>query len=420
MLQYGVSVSDSKIIDVLIIGSGGAGCSAALTASDAGKKVTLLTRTEFLDSKTSRAQGGVQAPIAEGDTPDKLYEDTLKAGEYLNDKSLTRLLADNAKEAIEWMINIGIKFDTNKKGEFLQRTAAGLSHPRILSCGDESGNRIMKPLIEAVSASEVNVVTYRTVTNIIKQKDLFHIESYDPRNNIEYEFVARTVILATGGGVPKEKRAGLSFMGDRPPPDSIELAEKIGLELESPELTQYHPTGIVTPKELRRKPIPELLRSMGAVLLNRKGEIFTDSMMTRKKLCDAIVEECEIGNGEKTKDGRIGVWLDTPQVDKINGSGYTAIHFSTLYNQMLKLGHDITKKRVLIYPIAHYTLGGIKIGPDCMTAVRGIFAAGEATWGVHGADRLMGNSLLEIFVFGRLAGQSAAKHIDSNTKLEAM
>ena len=143
-------------------------------------------------------------------------------------------------------------------------------------------------------------------------------------------------------------------------------------------------------------------------------------MMTRKKLCDAIVEECEIGNGEKTKDGRIGVWLDTPQVDKINGSGYTAIHFSTLYNQMLKLGHDITKKRVLIYPIAHYTLGGIKIGPDCMTAVRGIFAAGEATWGVHGADRLMGNSLLEIFVFGRLAGQSAAKHIDSNTKLEAM
>lgn len=394
--------------DVLVIGSGGAGCSAALKARQLGASVCLLTRSEFLDSKTSRAQGGIQAPLAKGDSADNLYEDALKAGERQNEKPLTRILADQAASTIEWLIEIGIKFDRDSDGKLLQRGAAGLSYDRVLSCGDASGNRIMQPLIKAVKSTDIDLYEYRTVENIEPEKGEWKVHSFDPRDGQEYVFNTKSVILATGGAMPKERQAGLEFIGNRLPPDSILLANRIGLNVENPELTQFHPTGILLPAPMRRRPIPELARSVGAKLLNVHNQVFVDSLLTRKKLCAAIVEECSIGNGVKTDDGRIGVWLDTPAIDREQDKGYTAHHFKNVYEKMLSHGHDMTTDMVLVYPIAHYTIGGIKIDVNCATNKAGIYAAGEATWGVHGNDRLMGNSLLEIFVFGRIAGEQAA------------
>lgn len=399
-----------SIYDVLVVGSGGAGCSAAITAKRLGKSVLILTRADFLDSKTSRAQGGIQAPFATGDSPDKLYEDALKAGEYTNEKALTRNLADNAVETINWLIEIGIKFDRTETGELLQRRAAGVSMPRVLSCGDASGNRIMAPLIKRVTEMDISVSTYRVVEDVNNVDGVFEVSTFDPRDQTPHMFRSKSVVLATGGAMPKAKRVGMEYVGDRPAPDSIELAARLGLEVESPELTQYHPTGIILPKALRRRPVPELARSAGATLTNKDGEEFADAMMTRRKLCDAIVDECERGGGIKSDDGRIGVWLNTQRIDEIKGEGFFKEHFATLYGKMIAEGVDPSKEPILVYPIAHYTIGGIKIKPDCATNLPGIFSAGEATWGVHGQDRLMGNSLLEIFVFGRIAGASAATY----------
>jgi len=401
------------MFDVIVIGSGGAGCSAALIAERAGASVLMLTRAEFLDSKTNWAQGGIQAPLTEDDSPDKLYEDTLAAGEYANEPALTRKLADDATTTVQWLMDIGIEFDRSEDGDLLTRGAAGISVPRVLSCGDASGNRIMAPLQRAIDASRVDVETFRTVVDIKREGEELIVTGFDPRDQSEFQRRASCIVMATGGAVPREKRAGIGFVGDRPPPDTIALAAQIGLEVESPELTQFHPTGIVWPKELRRKPVPEMVRAQGATLSNKHGAPFADEMLTRKKLCDAIVEECEKGNGVYTDDGRVGVWLNTQEVDEKQGAGYTAEHFATLHSKMLDLGQDITKQPVLVYPIAHYTIGGVRIGPNCETNIKGIFAAGEATWGVHGVDRLMGNSLLEVFVFGRAAGKAAAEYVQA-------
>ena len=408
--------ASSDIYDAIVVGSGGAGCSAAITLADNGKTVLLLTRNDFLDSKTSRAQGGLQAPIFDGDSPELLFEDASKAGEYENVPVLTRILADNAADTIQWLISLGIKFDVDEDGEFLSRGAAGLSKPRVISCGDASGNRIMAPLQKQILSRPIEVSEFQTVYEIDRDENGFQVSTFNPKSNRESTFAARTVILATGGAMPREKRAGLQSESLRVQPDSIMLAENIGLTTKNPELTQFHPTGIVLPKSLRRKPVPELVRTAGAELFNKDNLVFADSMLTRKKLCDAIVEECEAGRGVSTDDGRVGVWLDTPAVDKKHGSGYFKEKFFTLYSKMMAEGHDPTEKPILVYPIAHYTIGGIEIDENCSTNISGIFAAGEATWGVHGADRLMGNSLLEIFVFGQQAALSACRYLSGELR----
>ena len=152
------------------------------------------------------------------------------------------------------------------------------------------------------------------------------------------------------------------------------------------------------------------LRAAGAVLLNASGVPFTDPMITRGMLSDAIVRECAEGRGVATDDGRVGVWLTTSRVDGARGRGYLAKTYPVLYEKFLEAGHDIAARDVLVYPIVHYSLGGIRIDSNAATSVSGLFAAGESTYGVHGKERLMGNSLMDIFVFGRIAGRSAALH----------
>ncbi|MCB1085946.1 MAG: FAD-binding protein [Verrucomicrobiae bacterium] len=220
--------------------------------------------------------------------------------------------------------------------------------------------------------------------------------------------MTRTVVLATGGAMPEERSAGLVEEGLANMPDGLDLAARLGARVVMPDLVQYHPTGILLPKALRRKRLPETMRGAGARFLNREGEAFVDPLLTRNDLTQAIIEECQKGLGVETDDGRQGVWLDTPRIDQVNGAGYLREHFPTFHALFLEHGHDLTVDPVLVFPILHYTLGGVEIGPHAETAVPGLFAAGETTWGVHGMERLMGNSLLDIFVFGRIAGRSAA------------
>lgn len=394
--------------DILIVGSGGSGCAAGLEAESSNLKITMITKGPFLNSKTFNAQGGIQAAMRNDDTPALHMEDTLKAGEYQNDLELVKILTSNAKDVIAWLENKGVIFDS-ENGEYILQTAAGLSKPRILSCGDKSGNRLMGPLQKAILQSGIQVQEYTYPKKIYKDGNEFVIETgsrYEGDNTIR----SKSIIIASGGYLAPEKREGLEVIPGVIIPDIFDILNSIGIEVVFPDLVQYHPTGILFPKELRRERVPETVRSAGANLLNKDLVAFCDPLETRNKLTNKIINECKIGNGVPSKDGRIGVWLNTPRVTELHGSGFIVKKFPYLYGSFAKLGIDIETEMILVYPILHYSLGGIQIDKTTSTNIEGIFAAGEATYGVHGKDRLMGNSLLDIFVFGRLAGINAANY----------
>lgn len=399
---------------MLIVGSGGAGCAAAIEASAFTKKILIVTKNLADNSKTQRAQGGIQAAISEEDSPELHFADTLKAGNYKNDKAIVKKLTSSAPETIEWLEKIGVRFDRLPSGAFKLKGAAGLSKPRVLSCGDSTGNRIVGPLLTHVKKMGLELREFALVKNIQKVEN--HFEILISFKGVEEKVLSKTVIIATGGLLPKEKRAGLKLKDHEYAPDGVELAKQLGATVKNVDLLQYHPTGIILPKPLRRMRLPEPMRACGAKFLDKDLNPFVDSLITRNKLTNEIVALCEKGKGVETKDGYRGVWLSTPEIDRINGEGYTKENFPKFYNAFMEHDHDLTKHNVLVYPIVHYSLGGICIDEKTATSVEGLFAAGETTYGVHGEDRLMGNSLLDIFVFGRVAGNSAINYIKSNVR----
>jgi aspartate oxidase len=278
----------------------------------------------------------------------------------------------------------------------------------VLSCGDSTGNKIVVPLLNFVKNLGIELKENTGVLAVSKQEDLFKLQI--KAEGEPSDIYSKSVILATGGLLPKEKKAGIALGDMADFPDGIGLAEQLNAEVVNADLTQYHPTGVVLPKALRRDRFPETMRASGARLLNKHGEEFIDPLLTRKIVQTAIVEECQKGNGIETEDGYVGVWFTCQEIDEKMGDGYTQKHYPKFYNLFMKHGHDITKEPVLVYPIVHYSLGGVRINEKTETTVEGFFAAGETTWGVHGEERLMGNSLLDIFVFGRIAGKQAIQY----------
>ncbi|MCB1092070.1 MAG: FAD-binding protein, partial [Verrucomicrobiae bacterium] len=310
-------------------------------------------------------------------------------------------------ETVQWLEEMGVAFDRDESGYRLM-SAAGLSHPRVLTCGDTAGRGIAEAVLRRVEALNIPIWHETGLTELASVPRGFRLTLKQQGRVSDPTLLTRTVVLATGGAMPEERSAGLVEEGLANMPDGLDLAARLGARVVMPDLVQYHPTGILLPKALRRKRLPETMRGAGARFLNREGEAFVDPLLTRNDLTQAIIEECQKGLGVETDDGRQGVWLDTPRIDQVNGAGYLREHFPTFHPLFLEHGHDLTVDPVLVFPILHYTLGGVEIGPHAETAVPGLFAAGETTWGVHGMERLMGNSLLDIFVFGRIAGRSAA------------
>jgi len=405
MAETDQSAQKRRNWDVIVIGAGGAGCSAAIEAARMTDRVCILAKSTPFDSKTANAQGGLQASFADDDTPDLHFDDTIRAGKGKSKPELVRILADNARETVFWLEDHGVQFD--RTGDrFALKTGAGISRPRVLSCGDSTGNRVMKPILEAVQKANIRIFWHSAVYRAKKTEDGFDLEVRI--DGAESRFSCRSLVLATGGLIPREKRAGMKSNNASLAPDGVELAEQLGAEVVNADLMQYHPTGVILPAVLRRERLPETLRGAGARLLDRNLEEFTDALATRGELTDAIVKACEEGRGVQTEDGRVGVWLTTPDVDRKNGTGYLAANYPKFDRLFKEHDHDLSHNNVLVYPIVHYSLGGVDIRENAETSVAGLFAAGESTWGVHGDERLMGNSLLDIFVFGRIAGRNAA------------
>ena len=410
----GKNIDLSKVdydVDVLIIGGGGAGASAAIEAQAAGANTMIVTKLRLGDANTMMAEGGIQAADKENDSPAQHYLDALGGGHFFNVPELLKKLVMDAPGAIKWLNELGVMFDKETDGTMVTTHGGGTSRKRMHACKDYSGAEIMRVLRDEVWNREIPVVDYTAAIELIKD-ETGKVAGAVLENMETGELLiakAKTVIIATGGagrlhyqGFPTSNHYGATA-------DGLVLAYRAGASLLYADTIQYHPTGVAFPRQIYGALVTEKVRSLGAQLVNVDGVAFMNPLETRDVTASCIIRECTTnGKGIPTSRTRFGVWLDTPMIDMINGEGTIEKRIPAMLRMYLEYGIDMRKEPILVYPTLHYQNGGIKITPDGMSDLENLFVAGEAVGGIHGKNRLMGNSLLDVIVFGRNAGQHAA------------
>jgi L-aspartate oxidase len=403
---------DSKTSDVLIIGSGAAGLTAALNL--AGRfKVTVLAKGALNEGSTAWAQGGIAAVLEPGDTFDAHIEDTMIAGAGLNDRATVEFVVENAPAAIERLAQLGVPFniDTDGEGWHLTREG-GHSARRIVHVDDATGWAVQEALIKAARASpNITLVPDMVAIDLASGRHeaarysgsghVWGVYAVDRATGRVELFTARATILATGG-------AGRTYLFSTAPKgatgDGIAMAWRAGCRISNMEMMQFHPTCLYN-LEVKNFLITEAVRGEGGRLLNpQTGRRFmSDYDPERMELAPRDVVARAI-DAEIKRDGLDYVHLDISHMP----SAFVRGHFPNIYEKLLTLGIDMTAQPIPVVPAQHYTCGGIVIDLDGRTDLPGLYAAGECTEsGLHGANRLASNSLLECFVFG----EAAAKHI---------
>jgi succinate dehydrogenase/fumarate reductase flavoprotein subunit len=410
--------------DVLIIGAGGAGTAAALETVQAGASVIMATKLRHGDANTVMAEGGIQAATAETDSPCHHYLDALGGGHFSNVPELASTLVHDAPEAVEWLERLGVLFDKYPDGRMKVRHGGGTSRKRLHSSGDMTGAEIMRVLRdEARNHPAIRVLEFTPAIELLLDDRggcagavLLNLETKE-----QYIARAKTVILATGGlgrlhiqGFPCTNHYGATA-------DGLVMAYRAGIKTCFLDSTQFHPTGAVFPEQNAGLLITEKVRGLGAQLLNRDGEEFLFSLEPRDVASACIIRECsERAKEIATPDGRAGVWLDSPMIDLLHGEGTVKRELGAKYLQFKRFGIDISQEPMLVYPTLHYQNGGLVIGVNSETSIAGLYAAGEVSGGVHGKNRLMGNSLLDVVVFGRRAGRAAASLVKTTETPRAL
>ena len=399
--------------DVLIIGGGGAGAAAALTLEGSGLDVHLATKLRLGDSNTVMAEGGIQSALGPEDSPRRHFADALVGGHGDNDPNLLKILCEQGPESIRWLSQLGCLFDQNEKGRFRLRGGGGTSVPRVLACRDYTGLEIMRVLKDAVRLTSTQLMEEHVAMELVDDGNgrVTGAILFDRSASKTVCISARAVILATGGsgqirlqGFPTSNHIGATG-------DGLVLAYRQGCRLIDLDSYQYHPSGASYPEALAGQLVTEAVRSMGAQVVNAEGVQFIDEMAYRDVLAAAIIKEIVKGRGVKTPHGKSGVWLDTPMIDLKKGPGTLAHQFPGLIHRFERYNINPTKQPILIYPTLHYQNGGIRVDSECRTDIAGLWACGEVTGGLHGKNRLMGNSLLDITVFGRRSAQSVLDNI---------
>ncbi|HVP56544.1 MAG TPA: FAD-dependent oxidoreductase [bacterium] len=404
-------------VDVLVIGGGGAGSAAALMAQEAGAKVMLVTKLRLGDANTMMAQGGIQAADKDHDSPTRHYLDVMGGGGYHNLPELVRALVLDAPVVMDWLQELGTMFDKRADGTYITIHGGGTSRKRMHAARDYSGAEIMRTLRDEVKNRGIQVLEFTAAIELLKDDQgkcagavLYNMET-------EEHFVcrAKTTVVATGGagrlhvqGFPTTNHYGATA-------DGLVLAYRAGAPFIYMDAIQYHPTGSIFPAQIEGLLVTEKVRGLGAQLVNADGEQFIFPLETRDVVSSAIIRECKpVGEkgrakGLKTLTGRDGVWLDSPMIELKHGAGTVQKELPAMHRQYKRCNIDMTKDPILIYPTQHYQNGGIRINSDAESGVANLYIAGEASGGVHGRNRLMGNSLLDILVFGRRAGKNAAE-----------
>ncbi len=396
-------VSDSgriRMTDVLIIGNGGAGLVAALSAKEAGAEVTVLGKGYPTRSQTCMAQGGINAAMGNvsDDSVEQHVADTLRSAQGLASEKAVDTLCGEAVDAMLWLDRIGVPFSRTPEGRIAQRHLGGAYSPRACYAQDYTGLKILHTLYDTCNKAGIAFLNERFLLNLITRetekggREALGATVLNIRTGEVEEYRAKTVILATGGYSRLYGKHSTNAVGSTG--DGVAAAIRAGVRLSDMEFVQFHPTGLKNSAVL----ISESARGAGGYLLNAHGERFTDEKGTRDVVARAILEEIE-KSGAVTLDirhlGERFIDEELPQERKL----------AKLYE-----GVDPVHEPMPIRPVAHYTMGGIEVDCDSQTCVEGLYAAGEcANHRVHGANRLGGNSLLELIVFGKQAGSSAAE-----------
>ncbi|MEW6568723.1 MAG: FAD-binding protein [Chloroflexota bacterium] len=417
LIEANLSLEPAATCDVLVIGGGGAGASAALLAQENGAEVLLTTKLRFGDANTMMAQGGIQAADKPNDSPAIHYLDVLGGGGFTNVPELVGALVMDAPGVIAWLESLGVMFDKEPDGTMRTIHGGGTSRKRMHAARDYSGAEIMRTLRDEVrsradgSGPSIRIWEFRPVVELMLDADGRAAGAVlkDLDTGCFMTVRARAIVIATGGsgrlhyqGFPTTNHYGATG-------DGLVLAYRLGAPLCFIDTMQYHPTGAAFPEQILGQLVTEKVRGLGAQVCNVNGEQFVYPLETRDVEAAAFIRECTTrGKGVATPTGQRGVWLDAPMIDLIHGPGTIARELPAMVRQYKRFDIDLTREPILVYPTLHYQNGGIAIQPDGSTVVAGLFVAGEAAGGIHGRNRLMGNSLLDICVFGRRAGRSAA------------
>lgn len=427
--------------DVLVIGSGGAGLRAAIEASAAGVSVAVICRSLLGKAHTVMAEGGVAAALANVDDRDSWkvhFTDTMRGGQYLNNWRMAELHAKEAPDRVRELEAWGAVFDRTDDGKILQRNFGGHKYPRLAHVGDRTGLELIRTLQDYAIHQKIDVYQEYTIVSLLKEGEkVVGAFGYDREKGLFKVFHAKAVIMATGG---MGKIYKISSNSGDCTGGGISLAYHAGAELIDMEFVQFHPTGMVWPPSVRGLLITEGVRGEGGVLRNNQGRRFmfddipelykgqtsTDEeegwrytqgdknakrppeLLTRDHVARCITREIKEGRGSPHG----GVYLDIAWIkEKIsNASEHIKRKLPSMYHQFKELaGVDITKEPMEVGPTTHYIMGGVRVDADTqMTTVPGLFAAGECAAGLHGANRLGGNSLSDLLVFGKRAGEHAA------------
>lgn len=402
--------------DVLVIGGGGGGSMAALWAMYGGAKVIISQKLRLGDANSMMSQGGMQAAVNPHDSPPIHYLDVMGGGHFDNKPDLVEALTMDAPMIARWLEELGVMWDKEPDGHLSTKPGGGTSRRRMLSARDYTGADIMRNLRDEVRnhPDEIDVLEFTPAVELLLDENgqcagaiLYNIETE------EYFVVrAKTTIMATGGFGRLHIKGFATTNHYGATADGLVMAYRAGANLLYMDSVQYHPTGAAFPEQIVGFLITEKVRGLGGQPVNKFGELFVFPLEPRDVEAANFIRECtERGNGVETPTGRVGIWLDSPIIDLINGEGTIRNALPAMVRQFHRFDIDITKEPMLVYPTLHYQNGGIEIEADGRTSIPGLFAAGETSGGVHGRNRLMGNSVLDYNVFGRRAGINAAEYI---------
>ena len=411
-----ISLSEISFdVDILVIGGGGAGMTAAIWANLSGidlEDIVLVQKLRLGDSNSIMSQGGIQVADKPNDSPSRHYIDVLGGGHFTNDPELVRRLVLDAPMILKWHQDLGVMYDKEVDGTMTTLHGGGTSRKRMHSARDYTGLEIVRNLEDEIINRNIPVLEFTSAIELLSdEKDqivgavLFNMETN------QYQIVrAKSTILATGGfgrlhiqGFQTTNHYGATA-------DGLVMAYRAGATLRDMDSTQYHPTGAAYPEQIVGLLVTEKVRGLGAQPVNIHGEQFVFPREPRDVEAAAIIRECyENNNGITTPTGMRGVWLDTPIINMLHGEGTIERELPAMCRQYKRFNIDLSQDPILVFPTLHFQNGGLLINENSETTIQGLFAAGEVTGGTHGKNRLMGNSILEYSVFGRIAGINAAK-----------
>ncbi|MBE8519498.1 FAD-dependent oxidoreductase [Amycolatopsis sp. H6(2020)] len=398
---------------VLVIGTGGSGLRAAIQLAERGTEVLLVGKRPSADAHTNLAAGGINAALGAMDPEDTWQQhaaDTLKESYFLADPRTVRIVAEGAARGIAELESWGMPFAREADGRISQRFFGAHTFRRTAFAGDYTGLEIQRTLVNRARQLSVPIIDTMYVTRILTHDGVvFGAYGFDLRDGTRYLIHADAVILAVGGHTRIWRRT--SSRRDENTGDSFRLAVTAGARIRDPELVQFHPSGLIAPEDAAGTLVSEAARGEGGILRNQLGERFMArydparmELSTRDRV--ALAAYTEIKEGRGSRNG--GVWLDVSHLPRETIMQRLPRVYQTLIElQML----DITTTPIEVAPTAHYSMGGVWVRPDDHgTGVPGLYAIGEAASGLHGANRLGGNSLIELLVYGRIAGDAAADH----------